>query len=130
MITFFIPDLIAAKVFSLTPPIGQTLPVRVTSPVIANESGTLTPVSKETILVTIAIPAEGPSLGTAPAGKWTCILLSVSFSLEIPHKLAFCFITEIPILADSCIVSPSLPVKILGPFSFIRADSNFKISPP
>ena len=71
MITFDIPDLSAAHSFSLSPPIGKTLPLKVISPVIATLQFTGIPVSIETIDVTIAIPAEGPSLGVAPSGTCT-----------------------------------------------------------
>lgn len=67
--TVLIPFLYAAIVFSFNPPIGNTLPVKVTSPVIAISALTGIPVRAETTAVVIAIPAEGPSLGTAPSGK-------------------------------------------------------------
>ena len=63
-----IPDLSAANNFSFNPPIGSTLPLNVISPVIATLQFTGIPVRIETIDVTIAIPAEGPSLGVAPSG--------------------------------------------------------------
>ena len=44
---------------------------RVISPVIASSRRTGTSVRAETMAVVMAIPAEGPSLGTAPSGKWT-----------------------------------------------------------
>ena len=56
------------KSFSLRPPIGRTLPLKVISPVIAILFFTGTPVKAETIDVNMAIPAEGPSLGVAPSG--------------------------------------------------------------
>jgi hypothetical protein len=55
--------------FSLIPPTGNTLPVRVISPVIAMLLLTLSPVRRDTMAVVMAIPAEGPSFGVAPAGK-------------------------------------------------------------
>ncbi len=60
----------AASTFCLTPPIGRTLPCRVTSPVMPTVERTGRPVSSETSAVVIVTPADGPSLGTAPAG--TC----------------------------------------------------------
>lgn len=55
--------------FSLIPPTGNTLPVKVISPVIAISFLTFYPVNKDAIAVVIAIPADGPSFGVAPAGK-------------------------------------------------------------
>ena len=46
----------------------KTLPLKVTSPVMATSLLTGIPVIEEIIEVTIAIPAEGPSLGVAPSG--------------------------------------------------------------
>ena len=66
--TVFIPILFAARVFSLSPPTGSTLPLSVTSPVIAIFLLTAFPVRAEAIAVAIVIPAEGPSFGVAPAG--------------------------------------------------------------
>jgi len=43
----------------------------VISPVIAVSRLTGMPVSTETIDVTMATPAEGPSFGVAPSGTWT-----------------------------------------------------------
>src|SRR3990167_1611655 len=60
----------AAKIFSLTPPISKTLPRSVTSPVIPTSRLTGILVRAETRVVVMAIPAEGPSLGTAPSGAW------------------------------------------------------------
>lgn len=52
------------------PPTGKTRPRRVISPVIAVSALTLLLLKRETREVTRVTPAEGPSLGTAPAGKW------------------------------------------------------------
>ena len=60
----------AASTFSFTPPIGSTWPVRVISPVMATSSLTGRPERADTSAVAIVTPAEGPSLGTAPAGTW------------------------------------------------------------
>ena len=67
-----IPARTAPSTFSLTPPIGSTRPESVISPVIARSRRTGRPDSAETMAVAIATPAEGPSLGMAPAGTWTC----------------------------------------------------------
>ena len=55
-------------IFSLTPPIGRTFPVKDISPVIAIFLQTLK-VYADTKAVQIAIPADGPSFGVAAAGK-------------------------------------------------------------
>jgi hypothetical protein len=66
-----IPARWAASVFSRTPPIGSTWPVKVISPVMATSSATGTPRTSDTIAVAIVIPADGPSFGIAPAGMCT-----------------------------------------------------------
>ncbi len=66
------PARCAARAFSLRPPIGSTWPVSVISPVIATSLLTGVPVTSEQIAVAIVTPADGPSLGIAPAGTWMC----------------------------------------------------------
>ena len=63
-----IPARLAARIFSRMPPTGRTLPLNVISPVMARAFFTFLPVSDEANEVTMVIPAEGPSFGTAPAG--------------------------------------------------------------
>ena len=58
----------ALNVFSFTPPIGNTLPRSVISPVIPTSRRIGRFVNAETSAVAIVIPAEGPSFGTAPSG--------------------------------------------------------------
>ena len=65
-----IPARKAAKDFSLSPPIGSTLPRKVISPVMATSLLTARFVSAEMSAVAMVIPADGPSLGIAPAGTW------------------------------------------------------------
>ena len=81
--TVLIPPLLAANNFSFKPPIGNTLPLRVISPVIPTDFLTFISVIAETILVTIATPAEGPSLVVAPSG--TCTWTS-NFSISKGSK--------------------------------------------
>lgn len=50
---------------------GNTFPVKVTSPVTAESLRTFFPETHENRAKVKAQPAEGPSLPTAPAGKWT-----------------------------------------------------------
>ena len=66
--TSLIPALCAASNFSFNPPIDNICPVKVTSPVMAISFLTEIPVIEDTIDVTIAIPADGPSFGVAPSG--------------------------------------------------------------
>ena len=64
-------------VFSFSPPMASTRPRNVTSPVMATSPRTARPVRAETTAVVMAMPAEGPSLGTAPSGKWMWISWSL-----------------------------------------------------
>ena len=68
----------AASSFCFTPPIGSTRPFSVTSPVMPTSERTGPAGAIDTSAVTIVTPAEGPSLGTAPAGTWTWICRSRS----------------------------------------------------
>jgi len=71
-ITIFAPERWAARILLFSPPIGRTRPRSVISPVIARSWRAGRPVSALTRAVDIVTPAEGPSLGTAPAGTWMC----------------------------------------------------------
>ena len=75
IMTVLTPWRSAAIVFSFKPPMGSTRPRMEISPVIAMSRRTGAPVSAETIAVQTVIPAEGPSLGIAPSGKWTWMSL-------------------------------------------------------
>jgi len=67
-----IPARRAAMSFSRTPPMGNTSPVSVISPVMAiRRTGRFR--ASESRAEAIVIPAEGPSLGVAPAGTWRWI---------------------------------------------------------
>lgn len=68
-----IPSRAALIVFSLTPPIGKTLPVREISPVIPMFCLIGLFNASESKAVVIVIPALGPSLGVAPSGTWKWI---------------------------------------------------------
>ena len=63
-----IPERFAANIFSLIPPTGNTFPLKVISPVMANLLFTLFPVKEEVKAENMVIPAEGPSFGVAPSG--------------------------------------------------------------
>ncbi len=66
------PALWAAISFSLSPPTGRTLPRSVISPVMAVSFFMGIFVRAEVSATAMVIPAEGPSLGMAPSGTWTC----------------------------------------------------------
>ena len=66
--TVFIPPLLAAKSFSLRPPIYKTSPLKVITPVIATSALTGILDKTEATAVVIAAPALGPSFGVAPSG--------------------------------------------------------------
>ena len=74
IITVLMPALSAASSFSFRPPMGSTRPRSVISPVMATSLRTGMPVITETMAVTMATPAEGPSFGVAPSG--TCTWMS------------------------------------------------------
>ena len=66
--TSFTLPLWAARIFSLSPPMGRTLPRSVISPVMAISLFTGFLVMALTMALAIAVPALGPSLGVAPSG--------------------------------------------------------------
>ena len=68
-ITVEMPPRWAARIFSLSPPIGSTRPRKVISPVMATSRRTLARSKADTIPVHIVMPADGPSLGIAPSGR-------------------------------------------------------------
>lgn len=72
-IKFYIFSLLAANVFSFTPPIFITFPLKEISPVIAKLFFIGLFIAKEIKDEVIATPAEGPSLGIAPSGAWIWI---------------------------------------------------------
>ena len=87
-ITVLIPARCAAKTFSFTPPIGSTLPRSVISPVIATSLCTGRPVTADASAVASVMPADGPSLGTAPAGMWMCTSYFWYHSSSMPRRRA------------------------------------------
>jgi hypothetical protein len=62
------PARFAARIFSLIPPTGRTLPRSVISPVIAKYGLIVLLVNKELRVESKVIPADGPSFGIAPSG--------------------------------------------------------------
>src|ERR1700737_1369343 len=72
---------------------------------------TARPVSRLTIAVVIVTPADGPSLGPAPAGTWMWNALSTALS-SMPSSAACERTNDSAICADSFITSPSWPVRM------------------
>ncbi len=73
MMTVFMPFLYAAMDFSRRPPMGSTRPCSVISPVMAMSCAMGSSHSADVTAVAMAIPADGPSFGTAPSGAWMWI---------------------------------------------------------
>ena len=90
------------------PPTGRTKPERVISPVIATSASTGIPRAADTIAVAIVTPADGPSLGMAPAGTWMCRSCFDRKSGGIPSSVARCRMWLRAARADSCITLPKL----------------------
>ncbi len=67
--------------------------------------------SSETRAVTIVTPADGPSFGTAPAGKCTWIDRSNADG-SMPSSPACARTQDSAMEADSFITSPSWPVTV------------------
>src|SRR5712692_11015181 len=86
--TVFTPARTAAVSFSFRPPIGSTRPRSVSSPVIANSGRAGRRHNSDASAVAMVIPADGPSLGTAPAGTCRCTSLWVNDSSGIPSPAA------------------------------------------
>lgn len=64
-----IPYLLAPIVFSLTPPIADTLPERVISPVMAISFSILLSRARDRRVEVMATPADGPSFPISISGK-------------------------------------------------------------
>ena len=62
------PARLAARIFSLMPPTGNTCPRNVISPLMAKYFRTLRWVKALARAVSMVMPALGPSLGMAPCG--------------------------------------------------------------
>mmetsp|Transcript_11486 Transcript_11486/g.29395 ORF Transcript_11486/g.29395 Transcript_11486/m.29395 type:complete len:206 (-) Transcript_11486:1958-2575(-) len=131
-----IPRRYAASTFEVTPPTGSTVPVSVTSPVMAVSLRHIRPVSTEVNAVTSVTPADGPSFPTAPSGKWMCrsmpsIKLAPSSRLAItPSSCACDRIHPRAMCADSLITSPSDPVSLTFPVPLILVASTNSTEPP
>ena len=125
------PARFAARIFSLMPPTGSTFPRNVISPVIARFGRTLRWVNAEAMEVAMVIPADGPSLGTAPSGTCTWIFHRSKIRASICKWSACALIYSNAKTADSFITSPKFPVSVnLLPFPLLRLVSIKRISPP
>ncbi len=63
-------------------------------------------VSMEAMAVKIVIPAEAPSLGTAPAGRWMCTSILVRKSSGKPSSAARVRTKVNAAVADSFMIEP------------------------
>mmetsp|Transcript_4643 Transcript_4643/g.13663 ORF Transcript_4643/g.13663 Transcript_4643/m.13663 type:complete len:279 (+) Transcript_4643:496-1332(+) len=128
------PARCAATTFSLMPPTGRTSPRRVISPVIATSLRTRRPVRRDVSAVVIVTPAEGPSFGVAPSGKWMCrsvVLRRASEAvLARPSSATFARIHVSAALTLSCITSLMLPVICTAPLPATCSTSTKSVSPP
>src|SRR3989449_54854 len=114
--TVLTPARAAAVSFSLSPPIGRMRPRSVSSPVIATSWRDGRRHKSDARAVAIAIPADGPSFGTAPAGRCRCTSVCVNASNGIPSEPARARSRLHAAWADSFITSPSCPVRVICPF--------------
>src|SRR2546422_4511524 len=114
--TVLTPARAAAVSFSLSPPLGRMRPRSVSSPVIATSWRAGRRHRSDASAVAIAIPADGPSFGTAPAGRCRCTSVCVNASSGIPSGPARARSKLHAACADSFITSPSCPVRVICPF--------------
>src|SRR5207245_3683229 len=96
--------------FPLSPPIGSTRPRTVRPPAIATSWREGRRHKSDASAAAIAIPADGPSFGTAPAGTCRCTSVCVNASSGIPSEPARARSRLQAACADSFITSPSCPV--------------------
>src|SRR5918992_807357 len=128
--TVSMPARWAASTFSLTPPIGSTWPVSVISPVMATSSETGVSMASDASAVAMAMPAEGPSFGTAPAGTWMWTSRPSNQYDSRPRSRACPRTQESAACADSFMTSPICPVTISLPLPGIAVASTKRTSPP
>ena len=86
--------------------------------------------STEAMASVTAAPALGPSLGTAPAGKWTWRSLSLKSWALTPNESARERTKESAASTDSRITSPNCPVTVSFPDPGMRRASMVMMSPP
>ena len=111
------------------PPTGNTLPLKVISPVIAIDFLTRFCVKLETIDVSIAIPALGPSFELLlQAHVYECYNFEV-LQNQFQVILNLLFIYSNAMVTDSFITVPRFPVMVMPPLPLDTIDSMNKISP-
>src|SRR5258708_10181209 len=120
----------AAVNFSLRPPIGSTRPRSVSSPVIATSWREGRRQSSDAHAVAMVMPADRPSLGTAPARTCTCTSLRVTASAGMPSALARAPSSLHAPRAASFITSPTSPVRVTRPAPGLCTASTHRLSPP
>ncbi|MNV66507.1 hypothetical protein D3C71_1592640 [compost metagenome] len=128
--TVLMPPRCAASNFSFRPPIGNTSPRSVISPVMATSARTGMRDNAETMAVVIAIPADGPSFGVAPSGTCTCMSCFSKTLSAKPRRRARERTTVRAASTDSFITSPSEPVRWMTPLPGMSATSMVSKSPP
>ena len=107
MMTSVRPAACAASTFCFNPPIGSTRPCNVTSPVMPTPAFTGRPVTSDANAVVIVMPADGPSLGTAPDGTCRWNFRCSNASVGTCSSSALARTNDSAICADSDITSPS-----------------------
>ena len=85
---------------------------------------------RETIEVTIAMPALGPSLGVAPSGTWTWMSVRSKRGGSTPMAGAIERTKDEAASIDSFMTSPSVPVVFILPLPGRRSASIDRRSPP
>ena len=78
----------------------------------------------------IVTPADGPSLGIAPAGTWMWRVFFSNVSRGMPSAAALERIQDSAARADSRITSPSWPVRMKSSLPSIFVTSTATTSPP
>ncbi|CFT86570.1 Uncharacterised protein [Bordetella pertussis] len=109
---------------------GNTSPRSVISPVMATSARTGMRDSADTMAVVMAIPADGPSLGVAPSGTWTCMSCFSNTLSANPSRRARERTTVRAASTDSFMTSPSEPVRWILPLPGMSATSMVSRSPP
>ena len=101
----WIPSLLAPKTFYLTPPIFETWPERLISPVIATDLLAGLSRAREIKVEVIAIPAEGPYFGTLTPTKFKCmsflskkLLLKYVLRMKLAYEKAISLLYLITVL--------------------------------
>ena len=130
MMISLMPLRLAARIFSLRPPMGMTRPVSVSSPVIASAGLIVSSRYIDQSAEKSVMPADGPSLGVAPSGIWMCTDSSSKKERSSPRRYASFFSVDHAMDTDSCMTDPSCPVTFISPFIGMASASISSTSPP